>query len=63
VAQTEALLSPEDLSEYLGIPVKSIYQWRYRNVGPPAIRVGRHLRWRSEDVQTWLRSQSDVKAS
>lgn len=48
------LLTPEQLSEFLGIPVGTIYQWRYTGTGPVALKVGRHLRYRPEDVETWL---------
>ena len=53
-SQMETLISPQGLSEYLDIPLGTIYQWNYRHVGPPAHRVGRHLRYRMCDVQAWL---------
>ncbi len=33
-------MDPEGLAGYLGIPVASVYGWRYRGVGPHAIKVG-----------------------
>ena len=42
------------MAAYLGVPVTTLYQWRYRRVGPRAIRVGRHLRYDSADVRAWL---------
>lgn len=53
----EPLLTPTDLAEYLGVPLKTLYQWRYRGVGPPAVRVGRYLRYRRADVEVWLEKQ------
>ena len=41
----EPLISIEELSEYLGVPVKTIYDWRLTGNGPCAIRVGRQLRY------------------
>lgn len=43
----------------LSVPVKTIYDWRSRPVpyGPPAMKVGRHLRWRAEVVDGWLTEQ------
>ena len=35
------LWTVEDVSEYLGVPVKTLYQWRYLGQGPAAKRVGR----------------------
>ena len=48
------LLSPLELAGILGVPVTTIYGWRGRGYGPPAIRVGKHLRWRPEEVEAWL---------
>lgn len=53
------LLSTKQLAAFLGVPVKTIYQWRYRGVGPPAYRVGRHLRFRWKDVGAWLEDHVD----
>jgi len=62
VADTPSkLLSPLELAAILGVPVTTIYAWRGRGYGPPAIRVGKHLRWRPEEVEAWLtRRASDV---
>jgi Helix-turn-helix domain len=42
----EKLWEIEDVSVYLGIPVGTLYQWRHRRKGPPAAKVGRHLRYK-----------------
>jgi excisionase family DNA binding protein len=52
----EELWSPEDLAQYLGVPLATLYAWRYRGEGPPALKVGRHLRYRVADVEQWLAS-------
>lgn len=50
----DSLLSVEDLANNLEVPVKTIYTWRHRNTGPKGFRVGKHLRFRWRDVQTWV---------
>jgi predicted DNA-binding transcriptional regulator AlpA len=40
--------------------VKTLYQWRYRGVGPPGLRIGRHIRYRPEDVEAWLHRVSEL---
>ncbi|SNR79850.1 transcriptional regulator, AlpA family [Haloechinothrix alba] len=50
------LWTVEDVAEYLGIPVNTLYDWRTRNYGPPARRVGKYLRYRAEDVVAWFES-------
>lgn len=54
----DTLLSPEQLSEYLGVPLRTIYQWNHRGVGPTFLKVGRHLRCRSSDIERWLDGQA-----
>lgn len=48
------LLSVEEVAEVLGVPVSTLYQWRYKGVGPVGLRVGRHLRYRAVDVSAWI---------
>ena len=48
-----------ELSSYLGIPVATLYKWRQQETGPPAVRLGKHIRYRPEAVQDWLRSQEE----
>ncbi|GAA3624553.1 hypothetical protein GCM10022223_47040 [Kineosporia mesophila] len=50
------LWSIEDVSEYLGVPVQTLYSWRTRHYGPPARKVGKYLRYKEEDVAAWLDS-------
>lgn len=54
----EPLWSVQEVSAFLGVPVGTLYQWRYRRIGPRAARVGRHLRYRPADVRAWLDQQA-----
>jgi excisionase family DNA binding protein len=58
----DKLLTVKDLAEYLGVPVATIYAWRYHREGPPGFRVGRHVRYRWTDVEQWIndRIKTDV---
>ncbi|WP_037568572.1 helix-turn-helix transcriptional regulator [Phaeacidiphilus oryzae] len=48
-------LTAEEVAELLGdIPVQTLYQWRRKRTGPPAFRVGRHLRYDPADLQQWI---------
>lgn len=55
------LLDIRGVSDVVGLPVATLYQQRHRRigVGALAIRVGRHLRWRPEDIEAWLDAQSE----
>lgn len=50
----ERLWTVDDVAAYLGVPVQTLYQWRYLQSGPPAYRVGRHLRYDPAAVRSWL---------
>jgi len=56
--QTRRMATPPEVAGYLQVPVKTLYQWRYRGEGPRAFRVGRHIRYRWEDVGAWLASRA-----
>ncbi len=55
----DRLLSVRALAEYLGIPVNRIYTMRWRKQAPPAVRVGKELRFRESDVVAWLTTLGD----
>ena len=50
----EPLMNIEELAEYLGVPVTTIYDWRVAGRGPCAIRVGRSLKFAVSDVRDWI---------
>jgi len=56
----EPLIDVQQLADYLDVPVKTLYAWRYRREGPPAFRVGRHLRYRRSDIQRWIQQRIDT---
>lgn len=51
------LMTITDLSDYLGIPVNTLYQWRSKGYGPRGVRMGKYVRYRPQDVETWLSDQ------
>lgn len=53
------LLSPQQVADYLGVPVATVYTWRARGGGPRAHRVGKHLRYQLSDVENWLSERAD----
>jgi predicted DNA-binding transcriptional regulator AlpA len=48
----------EDVSAYLDVSVQTLYTWRKRHYGPPAGRVGRHLRYDPAEVRAWFAAQT-----
>ena len=55
-----ALATIDEIAEYLGVPVPTLYQWRYKKTGPRGSKVGRHVRYRWSDVEKWLDEQSSA---
>lgn len=48
------LWGTNDVADYLGIPVGTLYQWRTRGFGPPGKRVGKYVRFKPGDVEAWF---------
>lgn len=57
-AASRPLATPEQIAEYCGVPLGTVYQWSSRGGGPRFIKVGRHLRARWSDVEAWLDAQT-----
>nr|WP_257909387.1 helix-turn-helix domain-containing protein [Janibacter limosus] len=36
------------MATFLGIPVQTIYDWRCKGEGPPALKIGRRLRYKGD---------------
>ena len=56
----DRLLTVEELADYLGVPIATLYQWRHRGEGPPGFRVGRYIRYRRNDVEQWIRDRLEA---
>jgi DNA-binding transcriptional MerR regulator len=46
-------LTNHDLSTRYKVPLETIRKWRATGYGPPAARLGRHVRYRRSDVLRW----------
>jgi excisionase family DNA binding protein len=52
------LLTASEVADYLGVPVSTIHFWRGRGQGPAAIKVGRRLVFRAEDLAAWIQEKA-----
>jgi len=59
----ESLLTIDQLSDLTQIPRATLYRWRSRGEGPPAMRLGRHLRYSPAEVDRWLQARARVDRS
>ncbi len=53
----ESFWTVTEVAAYLRVPVETLYAWRKRHYGPPAARLGRHLRYDPADVRAWVKGQ------
>ena len=53
----QPLATPAAVAEYLGIPEKTLTEWRSRKEGPSYVPVGRYVRYRWPVVISWLEAR------
>ena len=53
------LLTSENVAEWLGITVGALELRRKRKQSPPFIRMGRTIRYDSEQVSAWIAAQRE----
>jgi excisionase family DNA binding protein len=55
----EPLMTPQEVAAFLGLPIATLQAWRAKRSGPRGYRVGKHVRYRREDVEAWLEEHAD----
>ncbi len=53
-------LSPQELADWLGVPVKSVYRWNQHNTGPRPTRIGKHVRYSRQAIAAWVAEQGEA---
>ncbi len=53
----DKLFGPSVLAEHLDISEETLAKWRYLGKGPRWLKIGKHVRYRREDVDAWLVDQ------
>jgi excisionase family DNA binding protein len=56
------LWTVRDVADYLRVPVQTLYSWRHTGYGPRSRRIGKHLRYRPDEVVAWLDQLDDGAA-
>jgi predicted DNA-binding transcriptional regulator AlpA len=62
VKVNDRLWTVQDVAEFLGVPVGTLYDWRGKGYGPRGKRVGRYLRYEEAAVRRWF-AQLDGEAA
>lgn len=55
----EPLLSINELADYLGVPVSTIYDWRTNGKGPRAYRFGKRIMFGVTDIHAWMETMRE----
>lgn len=50
----EILLSPDEVEEIFNIPATTLEKWRSKKIGPPYHKLGKHIRYKPQDVEKWI---------
>lgn len=50
----QALGTSAEVAEVLGVPEKTLREWRCRGIGPEYLKIGRYVRYRWSAVNSWL---------
>lgn len=58
---SDALMTPDELGDYLQIPKATIYKWHSEGRGPVALKLGKHLRFVRSEIDAWLLSCADAR--
>ncbi|MEU4673013.1 helix-turn-helix domain-containing protein [Amycolatopsis sp. NPDC023774] len=56
VVSVEGLWSPDILATFLGIPAKTLRDWRFKGYGPSWMKIGKHVRYDPDAVRRWLKT-------
>jgi excisionase family DNA binding protein len=57
----DPLLTVDQVSDWLGVPKGTLYQWRSRSRGPRAIKVGNGIRYRRSEIENYLDLHTDAR--
>ncbi|GLZ38357.1 helix-turn-helix domain-containing protein [Actinokineospora sp. NBRC 105648] len=49
-----------EVADYLGVPEQTVYQWRHKGYGPRGRRIGKYVKFRPEDVVSWVDEQPEA---
>ncbi|PIQ89888.1 MAG: DNA-binding protein [Candidatus Omnitrophica bacterium CG11_big_fil_rev_8_21_14_0_20_42_13] len=56
--ETDKIQTIEEVSDYLKIPKQTLYLWA-RNGSIPAIKVGKHWRFKKSSIDKWIEHKEE----
>jgi hypothetical protein len=55
----DPLWTVQEAARFLRVPVKTLYQWKWRGEGPPVTKIGRYLRYDPDALRAWVAGLAD----
>lgn len=62
MGDSRPLANPGEASEFLGVPERTLAQWRYLRKGPRWSKIGRYVRYRWEDLHAFVEENTKEAA-
>jgi predicted site-specific integrase-resolvase len=56
------LLTLKEAAERIGVAPQTLMNWRAKGYGPPSARIGGRVRYRPEDIDSWIKSRFEENA-
>ena len=53
----DPLLTPKAVAKFLSVHPRTLTRLALTSSFPPPIRIGRSLRWRADQLQSWIEAQ------
>jgi len=57
------LISPKELASELQVPISTVYRWNSERTGPTPYRIGKHIRFRRDDVDAWIATKAENRTA
>ena len=61
--EVNGLLGLEEAAQFLDVQPATLYAWKYRQFGPPFVKVGRLLKYKLADLERWVDEQTRTPAA
>lgn len=54
------LIGVEEVASILGVSASTVRWWKQTGKGPRSAKIGKHVRYRRADVESWIESLFDA---
>lgn len=62
MTDTRQLLTETDVASTLRVSIRTLRRWHALRKGPPRVKIGRKIHYRSGSVQNWIEGSESIDA-